>query len=58
MAELLEQEAAKAGYTRMRTKSMNQYRNMMILNLKRAYTITAVEGRQPEYMKFVFEKDL
>lgn len=45
-------------YTKLRTKSMNQYKAMLLLNIKRGFQITQVYTNQSGQTKIVFEKKL
>ena len=56
LAELQEQYAKSAGYSKLRTKSMNQYKSMMILNLKRGFDIVKFYTNEKGQTKIVFEK--
>ena len=46
------------GYQRIRTKSMNRFKPMMILNLKNGFDIVQVYTNDSGQTKIVFEKDL
>ena len=56
MAKLQEKYARSEGFTKLRTKSMNQYKTMMILNLKNGFDITKVYTNAKGQTKIVFEK--
>jgi len=58
LAELQENFAKKEGYKKLRTKSMNAYKPMMILNLKNGFDITKFYTNTKGQTKIVFEKDL
>lgn len=46
------------GYKRLRTKSMNRFKPMLILNLKNGFDIVQVYTNAGGQQKIVFEKDL
>jgi predicted GNAT superfamily acetyltransferase len=50
--------AIKKGYKKIRTKSMNKFKPMIILNLKNGFDITQVYTNDSNQTKIVFEKDL
>ena len=52
------QTAKEKGYQRIRTKSMNRFKPMMILNLKNGFDIVQVYTNDSGQTKIVFEKDL
>ncbi len=56
MAYLQEEYARSEGFTKLRTKSMNQYKTMMILNLKNGFDITKVYTNTKGQTKIVFKK--
>ncbi len=58
LALLQEQWAKTNGFTKLRTKSMNRFRAMMILNLKNGFNITNVYTNARGQTKIVFEKPL
>lgn len=58
MAELQEQYAKTSGFTKLRTKSMNKYKSMIILNLKRGFDIVKVYTNSKRQLKIVFEKQI
>lgn len=58
LAELQEHYAIQSGFKRLRTKSMNTYKPMMILNLKNGFDITKFYSNSKGQTKIVFEKDL
>ena len=58
MAELQEKYAVSKGFIKLRTKSMNAYKPMMILNLKNGFDITKVYTNVKGQTKVVFEKQL
>ncbi|MCF6294937.1 MAG: GNAT family N-acetyltransferase [Flavobacteriaceae bacterium] len=51
-----EEYAKTKGFTRLRTKSMNQYKPMMILNLKNGFDIINIYTNTKGQTKIVFEK--
>ena len=58
IAELQEQEVKAQGYQAIRTKSMNRFKSMMILNLKNGFDIKSVYTNEVGQTKVVFEKTL
>jgi predicted GNAT superfamily acetyltransferase len=58
LAELQEQEVKVQGYQAIRTKSMNRFKSMMILNLKNGFDIKSVYTNEVGQTKIVFEKTL
>ncbi|WP_353776930.1 GNAT family N-acetyltransferase [Winogradskyella sp. 3972H.M.0a.05] len=58
LAELQEEKAREQGYTKLRTKSMNRFKPMIILNLKRGFDIISVYTNEKEQTKIIFEKDI
>jgi predicted GNAT superfamily acetyltransferase len=56
LAFLQEQHAKRQGFSKLRTKSMNRFRTMMILNLKNGFDITKVYTNTKGQTKIVFEK--
>ena len=50
--------AKSQGFKKLRTKSMNQYKPMMILNLKRGFDIVKFYTNDKGQTKIVFEKEL
>ena len=55
---LQEDHAKQLGFIKLRTKSMNRFKPMMILNLKNGFDITKVYTNTKEQTKIVFEKKL
>ena len=51
-----EKWAKNKSYSKLRTKSMNQFKPMMILNLKNGFEITEVYTNDSKQTKIVFEK--
>ena len=58
LAEMQEKWAVKKGFKHLRTKSMNQFKPMMILNLKRGFEIIEVTTDKKGLRKIVFQKSL
>jgi predicted GNAT superfamily acetyltransferase len=58
LAETQEQEVKAKGYESIRTKSMNRFKPMMILNLKNGFDIKSVYTNDVGQTKIVFEKSL
>ena len=58
MALLQEQHAIQNGYKRLKKKSMNRFKAMMITNLKNGFNITKVYTNTKGQTKIVFEKEL
>ncbi|SDW23564.1 Acetyltransferase (GNAT) family protein [Lutibacter oricola] len=58
LAQLQEQWAKKNNYLNIRTKSMNQFKPMMILNLKNGFDIVSIYTNSTNQTKIVFEKQL
>jgi len=58
LAKLQEDYAKNKGFTKLRTKSMNQFKPMMILNLKNGFDITKIYTNTKGQTKIVFEKQL
>jgi len=58
LAQLQEQRVKEKGYQKLRTKSMNRFKPMMILNLKNGFDITSIYTNDIGQTKIVFEKDL
>lgn len=56
LAEYQESVAKSQGFKILRTKSMNRFKPMMILNLKRGFNITNIYTNTKEQTKIVFEK--
>lgn len=50
--------AKELGFKKMRTKSMNRFKPMMILNLKNNYNIVKIYTNSKQQTKIVFEKTL
>tara|TARA_R110002073_G_scaffold108336_9_gene243648 strand:+ start:79921 stop:80394 length:474 start_codon:yes stop_codon:yes gene_type:complete len=50
--------AKEKGYKRVRTKSMNRFKPMMVLNLKNGFDIVKVYTNDSQQTKIIFEKDL
>ena len=58
LAKLQEQNVIAKSYSKMRTKSMNRFKPMMILNLKNGFYIAQVYTNDVGQTKVVFEKPL
>lgn len=58
LAQIQEDYVKQKGYSKLRTKSMNKFKAMMAMNLKRGFDITSVYTNQSGQTKIVFEKDL
>ena len=58
LAEMQENWAIKKGFKRLRTKTMNRFKPMMILNLKRGFDIIEVITDKKGLRKIVFQKSL
>lgn len=58
LAEQQEISAKTQGFKKMRTKSMNQYKPMMILNLKRRFDLIDIYTNAKGQTKIIFEKNL
>ena len=56
LAQLQEQRVKEKGYQTLRTKSMNRFKPMMILNLKNGFDITNIYTNDVGQTKIVFEK--
>ena len=53
-----EKWAKKKGYSKLRTKSMNRFKPMLIFNLKNGFDIIQVYTNESKQTKIVFEKTL
>jgi len=58
LAKIQEDYAKNKGFTKLRTKSMNQFKPMMILNLKNGFDITKIYTNTKGQTKIVFEKSI
>lgn len=58
LARLQEGWAKKQGFKTLRTKSMNHFKPMLILNLKNGFDIKQVYTNESGQTKIVFEKEL
>jgi len=58
LAQLQEQKVKEKGYLKIRTKSMNRFKSMMILNLKNGFEIKSMYTNEVGQTKIVFEKPL
>ncbi|WP_075343354.1 GNAT family N-acetyltransferase [Tenacibaculum agarivorans] len=48
----------KRGYTKLRTKSMNRFKPMLLLNIKNGFDIVQVYTNESGQQKIVFEKNI
>ena len=58
LARIQEGWAKQNDYLKLRTKSMNRFKPMMILNLRNGFDIVSVYTNEKEQTKIVFEKQL
>ena len=58
LARKQEELVKKKGYKKLRTKSMNRFKPMLILNIKNGFDIVQVYTNTSGQQKIVFEKDL
>lgn len=58
LAKLQESWAKQQDYTKLRTKSMNRFKPMMILNLKNGFNIKQVYTNDSGQTKIIFEKEI
>jgi GNAT superfamily N-acetyltransferase len=58
LAKLQENYAKNKGFTKLRTKSMNQFKPMIIFNLKNGFDIVNIYTNTKGQTKIVFEKQL
>ena len=58
LAETQEIVVKEKGYTKLRTKSMNRFKPMLILNLKNGFDIVQVYTNEKGQQKIVFEKEV
>ncbi|MCQ0111468.1 hypothetical protein SAMN04487906_0282 [Zhouia amylolytica] len=58
LASVQENWVRSKGYTRLRTKSMNRFRPMMILNLKNGFDIVDTDEDRNGNLEVIFEKKL
>jgi predicted GNAT superfamily acetyltransferase len=58
LMQLQHASAKEKGYQKVRTKSMNRFKPMMILNLKHGFDIVQVYTNDSQQTKIVFEKNL
>ena len=56
LAKQQENWAKNNGFTKLRTKSMNRFKPMLILNLKNGFDIVQVYTNEKEQTKIIFEK--
>ncbi len=58
LAKKQEELIKEKGYKKLRTKSMNRFKPMLILNIKNGFDIVQVYTNTSGQQKIVFEKDL
>ncbi len=58
LMEFQHNKAQKKGYQKIRTKSMNRFKPMIILNLKNGFDIKQVYTNDSGQTKIIFEKSL
>ena len=58
LAKLQENWALQNGFKKLRTKSMNKFKPMLILNLKNGFDIIQVYTNEKGQTKIVFEKSI
>ncbi len=58
LAKKQEELVKEKGYKKLRTKSMNRFKPMLILNIKNGFDIVQVYTNTSGQQKIVFEKDL
>ncbi|WP_299713155.1 GNAT family N-acetyltransferase [uncultured Tenacibaculum sp.] len=58
LAKKQEELIKEKGYKKLRTKSMNRFKPMLILNIKNGFDIVQVYTNTTGQQKIVFEKDL
>ncbi len=58
LAKKQEELVKEKGYKKLRTKSMNRFKPMLILNIKNRFDIVQVYTNTSGQQKIVFEKDL
>ncbi len=58
LAEIQEKWAREKGFKQLKTKSMNRFKPMMMLNLKRGFDITKVYTNDKGQTKIVFYKSI
>lgn len=58
LIKIQENHARLSGYKTLKTKSMNRFKSMMILNLKTGFNITKIYTNPKGQTKIVFEKAL
>ncbi|SNR17755.1 GNAT family N-acetyltransferase [Tenacibaculum jejuense] len=58
LAKKQEELVKKKGYKKLRTKSMNRFKPMLILNIKNGFDIVQVYTNTSGQQKIVFEKEL
>lgn len=58
LMSLQHENATEKGYHKVRTKSMNRFKPMIILNLKNGFDIVKVYTNDSNQTKIIFEKNL
>jgi len=58
LAKLQENWAKQNNYSKLRTKSMNRFKSMIILNLKNNFDIKKVYSNENGQTKIIFEKNI
>ena len=58
LAAIQESIVKEKGFTKLRTKSMNRFKPMLILNLKTGFDIVQVYINEKGQQKIVFEKEI
>lgn len=58
LLHVMEEYALNYGFKKLRSKSMNRFKPMIILNLKSGFDIVKVYTNSKEQTKIVFEKNL
>jgi len=58
LAIIQETLAKKKAYTKLRTKSMNRFKPMLLLNIKNGFDIVQVYTNESGQQKIVFEKSI
>ncbi len=58
LAEIQEKRVREKGYVKIRTKSMNCYKPMILMNVKNGFDIVEVYTNEKEQRKIIFEKEI
>ena len=58
LAEMQEQNVKQRGYLKIRTKSMNRFKSMMVFNINNGFDIIQVYTNKKGQTKIIFEKSL